>query len=170
MSLNNQNLIIPFISLKEGVHDFEFHINETFFKKFEYSIIQAADLKINLVFEKKKTMFNLNFKTKGKIFTDCDRCGDPLTIKVKGNDDLIVKFGEDHYNETDEIKIIAENEYELDLTDIIYEYANLLLPSKKTHKKKSECNSDVMEQLEKLNTRQETESIDPRWDALSKLK
>lgn len=170
MSSKNQDLVIPFVGLKEGIHEFKFEITEAFFKQFEYSIIQQADLKIDLVFEKKKTMFNLNFKTKGKIYTDCDRCGDPLTLKVKGDEDLIVKFGDDNYSETDEIKIIPENEYELHLSEIIYEFAHLLLPSKKTHKKKSDCNPDIIEQLEKLNVKRETESTDPRWAALSKLK
>lgn len=170
MSLKNQDLIIPFVGLKEGVHEFKFQIDKTFFKQFEYSIIQDAKLKVKLLFEKKKTMFNLNFKIKGEIFTDCDRCGDPLTIKVKGEEDLIVKFGNEVYNETDEIKIISENEYELDLSDSIYEFAHLLLPSKKTHKKLEDCNPDVIERLKQLNTKKETESIDPRWDALSKLK
>lgn len=170
MNLKSQDLIIPFVGLKEGVHEFKFQIDKTFFKQFEYSIIQDASLKVKLLFEKKKTMFNLSFKIKGEIFTDCDRCGDPLTIKVKGEEDLIVKFGYEDYNETDEIKIISENEYELDLADSIYEFAHLLLPSKKTHKKKEDCNPDVIEQLKQLNIKKETESIDPRWDALSKLK
>jgi uncharacterized metal-binding protein YceD (DUF177 family) len=162
-------LIIPFIGLKDGNHHFEYKIDEAFFKQFEYSIIQEATINVEIDFEKRKTMFNLHFSLSGEITSDCDRCGDSLTIEVDGKQELIVKFGDETYSETDEIKIIRENEYELDLTDIIYEYAHLLLPSKITHDIEADCNQIVIEQLNNLSTKEDNESTDPRWDALSKL-
>ena len=169
MKKKKQELIIPFISLKEGKHQFTFKIDEAFFKQFDYSIIQDANLQVDIDFEKKQTMFNLEFSIKGTILSDCDRCGDSLNLEVSSNESLIVKFGNEEYNETDEIKIISENDYELDITKTVYEFAHLMLPSKRVHKSIDNCNQQVIEQLEKLSSKENTESIDPRWDALSKL-
>ena len=170
MKKEKQQLIIPFISLKEGIHQFEFKIDSTFFEQFDYSIIEKGKFKIKVKFEKKKNLFNLDFKLKGKITTNCDRCLEPLTIKVKGKESLIVKFGETTYNETDEIKVISPAEHELDLANEIYQYAHMLLPTKVPHEKKKDCNPKIIEQLEKLTTKQESKEVDPRWAALSKLK
>lgn len=170
MKKEKQQLIIPFISLKEGTHQFEFEIDSTFFEQFDYSIIKEGRFKIQVEFEKKKNLFNLDFKLKGKITTSCDRCLEPLTIKVKGNESLIVKFGETTFNETDDIKVISPAEHELDLTNDIYQYAHLLLPSKVKHEDKKDCNPEIIERLEKLTTKQESTEVDPRWAALSKLK
>ncbi len=170
MKKEKQQLIIPFAGLKEGTHKLEFEIDSTFFEQFDYSIIKEGDFKVKVTFEKKKNLFNLDFKLKGKITASCDRCLEPLTIKVKGEESLIVKFGETTYNETDEIKVISHSEHELNVTNDVYQYAHLLLPTKVTHDKKKDCNPEIIEQLEKLTTKQESKEVDPRWAALSKLK
>ena len=46
MKKEKQQLIIPFIGLKEGIHQFEFEIDSTFFEQFDYSIIKDADFVI----------------------------------------------------------------------------------------------------------------------------
>ena len=170
MKKEKQQLIIPFSGLKEGVHDFEFEIDSTFFKQFDYSIIKEGDFKVNVRFEKKKNLFNLEFKLKGKVTANCDRCIEPLTLKVKGEECLIVKFGDSTYNETDEIKVISPSDHELNLTSDVYQFAHLLLPTKVKHEKKKDCNPEIIEQLEKLTSKQESKEVDPRWAALSKLK
>lgn len=170
MKKEKQQLIIPFIGLKEGMHHFEFEINSSFFEQFDYSIIKKASFKVKIDFEKKKTLFNVFFYFKGIIETICDRCLDSITIKAKGEEKLIIKFGETSFDETDEIKVISPAEHELDLSNEVYEYIHLLLPSKVEHKKIEECNSEMIEKLNKLTTKQESTEVDPRWAALSKFK
>ncbi|MFT4756537.1 MAG: hypothetical protein ACI91R_001184, partial [Vicingaceae bacterium] len=74
MEQEKQRLIIPFIGLNEGIHQFEFKIDSSFFGQFDYSIIEKGEFKIKVEFEKKKNLFNLYFKLKGKITANCDRC------------------------------------------------------------------------------------------------
>ena len=170
MKKKKKQLIVPFIGLKEGLHQFEFEIDSEFFEQFDYSIIKKGKFKIKLDFEKKKNLFNLDFKLKGKITANCDRCLEPIKMKVKGEESLIVKFGETTYNETDEIKVISPAEYELDLSNDVYQFSHLLLPNKVLHEKKKDCNPEIIERLERLTTKQESKEVDPRWAALSKLK
>ncbi len=170
MKKEKQQLVIPFIGLKEGKHQFEFEIDSTFFEQFDYSIIENADFIVKVEFEKKKTLFNLFLSLEGSIVANCDRCLEAMTVSAVGEEKLIVKFGETSFDETDEIKVISPAEYELDLTKEVYEYIHLLLPTKVEHEKIEECNAEIIEKLEKLTTKQESTEVDPRWAALSKFK
>lgn len=166
----NQSLIIPFVGLKEGLHHYNFELDASFFSQFEYSIIKDGLFKVELDFNKKSNLFELKFAIKGEIFTSCDRCLLPLTLAVKSKEELIVKFGETQFQETDEILIIAHGEYELDLNEILYEYINLLMPIKVKHSKIENCDQEVIKKLKKLSQKEESQEIDPRWSALSKFK
>jgi uncharacterized metal-binding protein YceD (DUF177 family) len=44
----------------------------------------------------------------------------------------------------------------------------LNLPNKRTHKSPDECNQEVLEKLNEINSPED--DIDPRWEALKKLK
>lgn len=165
-----QKLIIPFISLKEGIHEFEFDVTSEFFEQFDHSIIEQADIHIDVLFNKKSTFFEIDFNLNGTIDLVCDRCADALQVEVQGKESLLVKFGDESFEETDEILIIPHGEHELNLSKSIYEYAHSLLPNKVVHKDESDCNQEVIEKLNELSFRKENKESDPRWDALSKLK
>ncbi len=173
MKKKSQRLIIPFSGLKLGKHDFSFNVDKEFFEQYEFSIIQNAEVEIEVEFNKKSTLFELQFDLKGKWHTQCDRCNDPLTINLKGQEELIVKFGNEVYQETDEIKIIPSDAYELDISEEVYEFIHLQLPSKVAHKDIDNCNQDVIQKLEEINQKEDQkkkEEIDPRWAKLEQLK
>ena len=73
--------------------------------------------------------------------------------------------------ENDEIVVIPEHDYEIDLSQYLYEYINLILPYRKVHGEdengNSLCNPDIIKKIEEHT---EEEATDPRWDALKKLK
>lgn len=168
-----QQLIIPFSGLKEGLHQFDFDVDSTFFEQFENSIIENAEVHIDIDFLKKSNLLQLNFTLSGVIHTNCDRCTDPLDHKVSGEEELIVKFGEEDFEQTDEIKIIPPASYEVDVSKEVYDYIHLLLPNKIVHKKESDCNQEVVAKLKELSTpnkKEAKEDTDPRWAALLNLK
>jgi uncharacterized metal-binding protein YceD (DUF177 family) len=173
MKKKNQRLIIPFSGLKLGVHNFSFQVDKAFFEQYEFSIIQNTEVEIEVEFNKKSTLFELQFDFKGKWYSQCDRCNDPLTVDIEGQEELIVKFGNEVYQETDEIKIIPADAYELDISDEVYEFIHLQLPSKVAHKKTDNCNQDVIRKLEEINQKEDqkdSKEIDPRWAKLEQLK
>ncbi len=165
-----QRLLIPFVGLGDGNHQFEFEIDSSFFEQFDFSIIEDATFKVKVDLEKKPSLFNLHFDFEGTILLHCDKCNDELEFHTNGEEDLIVKFGESKLEDVDEIKVITPSEYELDLTEEIYEYMHLLLPNKIVHEKEKDCNQKVLEKLKELNNKKETKEVDPRWAALSKFK
>ena len=169
MLKRKDRMIIVFSGLKEGVHHFEIKVTPEFFEQFEYSLIHEAFVKVNVELEKKSNMLLFDIEFNGEIITPCDRCTEDMSVPVEGEEHLIVKFGNET-SDKDEIIFIDENAYEIDLSQQIYEYINLLLPERNVHKKQKDCNQTVLEKLKKLSVKEDPEENDPRWDALKNLK
>lgn len=163
--------IIPFDSLKDGLHEYDFHADTAFFSNFEYSLIEDADIKAIISFEKKPSMFRLQLSLDGVVNTVCDRCLDDLQLEIEGEQEFIVKITEETIDEDDHIICLSPNEQELDLTHVIYESIHLLMPIKIAHEEIEGCNPDVIAQLNEINSSDdEDEEQDPRWDALKNIK
>ena len=161
---------INFASLKQGIHLYEYKIDDTFFQLFECKEFTSADFKVKLTFEKQSTMLLLDFKIKGSIEVPCDRCLDEVKLKIKGEENLIVKFGDGDYDDTDDLVVLSENEHQINIAKYIYEYIQINVPQKRAHKKK-ECNQEVIEKLKKVEVKDnKTQNIDPRWSKLTQLK
>jgi uncharacterized metal-binding protein YceD (DUF177 family) len=164
-----KEFIIPFFGLKIGNHEFDFKIGESFFEAFESNLIENATFDVVLKLTKSANMLQLDFKAKGKIADFCDRCGDPLDVPVKTTDRLFVKFGNEAYEQTDEVLVVTNDTHEIDVSQYIYEMLVLGIPGRRVHKKTSDCNQEVLNKLKALETDEEP-TTDPRWDALKKLK
>ena len=154
---------IQFESLKQGTHYFEYSIDNKFFGEFDCEEFEKSSFKIDLEFMKQSTMLLLKFNFKGTITVPCDRCLDLVEIAVDGEEKLIIKFGNEMYEETEDILILPIYEYKLNVAKYIYEFINLNLPQKRVHPT-SLCNQEVIKELEKIE--QKKEIIDPRWSAL----
>jgi uncharacterized metal-binding protein YceD (DUF177 family) len=167
-----QRLLIPFSSLKEGKHEFDFTIGAEFFEQYEQSLVEVADVSIEVDFEKKKNLLELDITFEGKVESSCDRCMDPLSIAIEGEEFLIVKFG-DKESDDEHIMYIPESAFELDFSDQVYELINLSMPAKREHEDEANCNQEMLKKLREYSAARESEDeeeIDPRWAALNKLK
>ena len=162
-----KDFTIPFVGLKEGNHDFTFDIDEKFFDSFEYSEINNGKVRVLVSMEKQSRMMIFNFTIKGVVVVACDRCLSDMEYPVNGSERLIVKFGQEWKEETDEILIIPQTDSHIDLSQFIYEYIMLMLPYKRVHTEgEGICDAEMIGKLE-----QHTEpEPDPRWDALKELK
>lgn len=184
-ALKNKNLntlktfSIPYTGLKTGKHLFEFRVEEAFFSNFEYSPIKKGSFDVRVEFNKQETMFVLEFELQGTVELLCDRCGEdflePLTITER----LIFKPGDgDEMESNDEIVIIPRSEHEINLAPYIYEFIVVGQPLVHVHPNLENgtpgCNPVTLEILKKLSAHSEEEQkeiiIDPRWDALKKLR
>lgn len=172
--------VIQFVGLQEGVHHFHYHVDDKFFELLDYSEFNQAKVDLELVFEKKVNMLVLTYNLKGVVTIMCDRCTDDFTLPVEGSFELIYKFGEG-VSEDENIVILADNEIEVDITQPIYEFTALLLPSKRLHPE-GMCNEEMLKMMdgylmvennqEEKNDQStdEDDDIDPRWEGLKNLK
>ena len=172
-----QQYRIPFTGLKIGKHSFDFDLDESFFKEFEYSLVQNGKLQISLELDKQETMMLLNFQIKGEIFQSCDWCLAEYPTKVELTEQEIVKFSNDDLLEdnTEEIILLNRNEHELDVSGLIYEYIMLAVPLFKRCEEEGNtqwCDQEMIEKLKSLSvSEQENEDLaDPRWEALKNIK
>jgi len=162
-----KEFVIPFVGLKEGIHDYAFDIDAEFFESFEYSEVEQGEIHVDVSMEKQERMLIFNFSIRGKVELPCDRCLSALDLSVEGNERLIVKFGQEWMEESEEILVIPETDSHIDISSFIYEYIMLLLPYKRVHPEgEGLCDQTIMDKLEQ-HVSSET---DPRWEALKNLK
>jgi uncharacterized metal-binding protein YceD (DUF177 family) len=166
-----QEFEIPFLGLKEGIHEYAFDLGAEFFESFEYSEVKQGKVHVDVSMERHERMLVFNFSIRGIVELPCDRCLAPMELKIEGDERLIVKFGQEWMEESEEVMIMPETESRIDISSFIYEYIMLMLPYKRVHPDPEESGEDLCDQdvVEKLEQHKES-VIDPRWAALEALK
>lgn len=166
---------IEFKGLKEGLHDFEFEVDNKFFAHFEESLVENGIVKVNVILEKRSSFMKLHFKMKGWLELTCDRCLEFYEQPIAHEAEMFVKYGENEYDDGESVIWINPEEHQINLTQIIYEFVTLSIPLRHVHPKNSNgkrnCNKEMLKKL-KNYTHSKTEDntkTDPRWDALRKL-
>ena len=164
---------IPFVGLKEGKHHFELPIDDTFFAHFEFNDFEQATLKGNLTLDKKSNFLELHFQVHGFVVLPCDVSTELFDFPIKTEFDLIVKFGIPSDNPSDEILVIPEGSYQIEVSHYFYEMVVLSLPQKRVHPgiEDGSLQNEVIEKLKALEPK-ETHlkgSEDPRWNKLKDL-
>jgi uncharacterized metal-binding protein YceD (DUF177 family) len=176
----SKEYLIPFIGLKLGKHHFEYQISNAFFEIFDYDEYENSDIKVNVVLEKKNTMLELSFNHKGTINVPCDMTGENFDLPVKGKMNLIVRFGEEYNDDNEELLILPFGEFEINVSQYIYEMIVLSVPLRRVHPgvKDGSLKTEALDKLNELavtelneedNKENKEEDIDPRWDKLKQL-
>ena len=111
--------LIPFVGLKDGIHHFDFAINNELFEGYDFFDFKKADLKVNMVFEKKNTMLNLDFKASGKVNVPCDLSNELFDLSISSDFHLVVKFGDSDNLNDDELLILPHGSYQIDVANYI---------------------------------------------------
>jgi uncharacterized metal-binding protein YceD (DUF177 family) len=163
--------IIPVTGLKPGSHQFDFEIDDSFFEHFEYSEIRKGGIHLHLIVEKEDNLLVFHFDFKGKVRVPCDRCYEPFDLLISGKERLILKFGRDFHEESEEVQVVPIGENHFDISPFIYEYIHLSLPFRRVHPEnelgENTCDAGIIRRLEELET---SSGPDPRWEELLKLK
>lgn len=185
---------IPLKSLVAGAHQYEFQLDDQFFKNIDEGDIKHGSVKVNLSVKRSDDIFELDFDLEGEIKVSCDRCLDHMTLPVSVHEKLYVKFGREYSEESDNIVIIPESDGDINVAWFLYEFIALTIPLKHTHAP-GMCNKAVISKLRKHTARStdddddsssesddelfggddesvvdnEPEQTDPRWDGLKQI-
>ena len=159
--------------LKEDETVLDFDLRDDFFQSLDGSQLEHGALHVSVSIRKMTGFFELLFHTEGFVTVSCDRCLDDMEQPISTDNRMMVKLG-DTYSDDDDTVTIDENEGILDLSWFIYEFIMLAIPIKHVHAP-GKCNSAMTQKLEELSGavrsgEEEAEAIDPRWEALLKLK
>jgi len=169
---------IKFSGLKNGKHQYKFHLDRDFFESFDYDEFGRCNIDILVDFNKSDSLFEFNIYTSGTVELPCDVSGDPYDQNIEGELDFIVKFGPKFNDDRDDLIILPYQAHRFNIAQQIYESVILSLPSKRVHPdilsgKKANPNAKYMVNDDTSSTNEGKEEnnqeIDPRWAALKKI-
>ncbi len=170
LKLNHKDFDIYFLSLKEGIHHFNYAINHNFFEYFEFNDIINPEIQVNIDLFKRSHLMELKFSFKGDITLVCDISLEPYRTSIKSCYDLVVKFGQRATSASESDIIYLEPlEYKLNIAQQIYESIVLSLPIKKIHPgvHDGSLDSELMAYYETNHNQPNNNSIsDSRWNKL----
>ncbi len=177
--MNNRRAYeIAFVGLKPGVHEYNYEIGDKFFQAYDEQDFSNCRASVKLLLDKKNGFMLLKFDVDGTAEVNCDRCGNPLTVKLWDEFNIVVKMVDEpeKMNDTEEdpdVYYISRTESHIFVGDWIYEFINLSIPSQKicaddVNGSKS-CNEDALNRLEQMRSDDET-GANPIWKGLEKFR
>lgn len=175
-------------NMKEDVREYDYLLDTKFFIDIDGAELQKGKVKVHLAVKKMPVMFELLFQLEGVAIVPCDRCLDDVEIPISTQSRLIVKFGKDFSEESDEVVVIPEEEGVINLAWFMYEFVALAIPIKHVHAP-GKCNKAMSSKLKKHSVKSSDEEddfgiedddvvftddnldtpTDSRWDALKGL-
>lgn len=172
-------------NLAPGVYAYDYTLGNKFFADIDGDQVQKGKVQVHLTLKRTSMMFELNFHTEGVVIVPCDRCLDDMEQPIETDNRLVVKFGKEYAEESEEVLIIPEEEGKLNLAWFLYEFIALAIPMKHVHAP-GKCNKAMSAKLRKHRARSTDEEeddfldggedsqemerpTDPRWDALKGL-
>lgn len=192
--IKEKDFLIQFSGLKLGEHQFEYRIEDEFFKFFNYEEFNSCNVLVKAVLFKKDTFMELSLSHQGTVNVPCDVTNEDFDLPINGTLDIVVKFGETFNNDDEDLLTLPQGEFQFNIMQFIYEMIALSVPYKRVHPniatdyEKDETELDFLsdEDWETIDegdfidyetkTSEETDEqsstnneTDPRWDELKKL-
>jgi uncharacterized metal-binding protein YceD (DUF177 family) len=179
---------IEVIKFKEGKHEIDFEIGDSFFQNFEDNeIVEKGRLTTRVIMDKGANVIELNFHIKGTVQLTCDRSLEVFDHPLDITEKMIYKYGSEEQEIDENVYMITRDTPSINVAQLIYEYILLALPAKKIHPDyRNELDDEEFEADggyvyidDELETEPEEESpesekevkpVDPRWEQLMKLK
>ena len=176
-------------SLAPGTHEFEYVLDKQFFANMESADIHDADLKVKLTAVYRGDVYDLTFKITGNVVLLCDRCLDTMDFPIDASYHIMVKYGDDYNDDSDELLEITQSDAYINVAYMLYDTVALAIPIKHVHPM-GKCNRQMSALLKKHRARATGEdadlenelideiddieesgstATDPRWDALRNL-
>lgn len=164
---------IPILGLDQGEHRYNFRCENDFFASFEKTLVDNGLFEVEMVLDKKVDTIEMVFNIQGTIETICDRCTAPISLPIKGNALLVLKYAEKE-SEEDEIVFITRDRDSFNIADFLHESIELLLPFSNTYDCENTtpkpCDEKVLELLKAQSKKIKIKKEDnPIWDSLKDL-
>lgn len=169
---------IQFSGLKSGVYHYDYTLDNSFFSEYKNEKILDANVVFDVKLEKSERMMMFYFAYSGEVTTMCDRCLGEMQLPIEGEQTLCVKFSDNEQSDNEDVIILHENEYKIDLAQWMYEYVAVSIPIQCVHPDDADgnptCDPEMLKYISEESNGEPTptdeEAIDPRWEALKQLK
>ena len=160
-----ENFIIPLDGLAAGRKEFFWQAGKEFLESFGNTEILDAELDIKVTAEKSGRYTGVDCFVEGSVTVECDRCLEDLVLPVDLEILLSVKFGDEessdeHQEGEREVIFLPEDNADMDISQIIYDYVCLSLPMQRCHEE-GDCNPAVIEKLAGRSPQPSNEDTNP---------
>jgi len=132
MSEQNPNMI-DLKRLPIGTHQFDFQLDDEFFRSLEKSEILNGTVDCKATLNLREEDYQLNIAVQGTVFVVCDRCLDPMPLEIDDEQEI---FSEDEPNDQ------MVNEQMVNLEWLAYEIVSINIPIVHSHQP-GECNKQM---------------------------
>lgn len=164
--------------LRDGSNELSFKIDRSFFAEFEHSLVTEGDISIQVEIAKIKTHLDLILQIAGVLQLACDRCLELYPHEIQATQRLILAYESRQDFKNEEVIMIDEDQPWVDLSKEFYDFIHLEVPLRKVPAEDIHvCDETVLRLLGLVEDEEEEvpeenpeEEIDPRWEALKKLK
>ena len=151
----------------------EYDLDDAFFRAVDAPEVSRGRVHVSLSIRKASGFFELSFHCEGIVTVACNRCLDDMELPVTADHQLVARLGS-AYSEDDDHVTVDEHEGVLDVSWYIYELIALAIPIQHVHES-GQCNEAMIHALEEHSvdrngTEDAAQPLDPRWEALLKLK
>lgn len=180
---NLAHFSIDIYKLSNKEYKYQYNLDEGFFGHFENSPLSRANLSAEVTLDKQESLITAFFAINGTVELECDRSLEKFDYPLSVQERVIYQYGEEEQELGDDIVIITNSTQSINVAQYIYEFVNLAIPMRKLHPKYQEDEdpsvdgeiifSSTVDQSAKGESEQnkeESESVDPRWNALKNLK
>lgn len=180
---------LPLKSLSVGSHEYEYQLDTNWFTLIDGPEVSKGNVHAKVTVNNTGFLYEVLFRLDGVVEVPCDRCLEDMPLAIEQESRLIVKFGPEYAEESEEVIIIPETDGELNIAWFLYEIIALAVPLKHVHPP-GKCNKAMSSKLRKHLAKstddeededaflldedfpeevEETET-NPVWDELKKLK
>lgn len=167
--------------LSYGVNEDSFTVDSSFFAEFEFSPIHEGNLKVDAVILRTETQLDAKFHFHGVIDLECDRCLEPYPFPLDFEMRVVFAYDAELEFDTDEVMLIEESTPVLYMAKDFYDFIVLQIPLRRIAEPDVHlCAPNVLELLglnpdgtakePEVEEEESEDEMDPRWQALKKLK
>jgi uncharacterized protein len=170
---SDNQYIIRFKGLSEGIHSISFNVDSKFFAEFAEIEARDGNLQVLVTLNKKPDFMVLDINIKGTLLVQCDRCLEYFDYNVDYKDSLLVKFSDNTTTQSDEVIILHPNDSELDLKQYIYEYISLSIPYRKVHPETKDgislCKKEMIDKIHQFEAENNEKKVMANWEKLKNI-
>ncbi len=177
----NIDTIVQFSGFKPGIYEYNYRLDGSFFSTFENENLRDGVVDFNVQLEKTERTMMFTFSFSGTVKAECDRCLGEIDVPVEGEETLCVRFSDTEQSDNEDVAILPEGAYQIDLAQWMYEYVAVAIPMQHVHPDDEEghptCDPEMLKYLGKGRaddndgtSENPTDEVDPRWAKLLDLK
>ena len=163
-------------SMKYGAHEDQLTVDQEFFEHFAESETQDGKVEVHLDMFRYDTHVDVRFKLDGYVVLNCDRCLEPYESPVSGEHRIIYSFDKEMDFKGYEVMFVDPYAPYLSIVQELYDFISIAIPLRRVPDESiHQCDPEVTAYILSEDGESKGEDggdgeIDPRWEALKKLK